>query len=181
VPLNRDFRLTDLELTALHEAGHVVAHARLGILQDTATIVASDGRAGASVAEGAGHVWSKEQAGPMVLAYCAGYAALIAAGHPEEVAARGCDDDFEEAAELIGFWCLGDGLDEWKARAAALMGAPENVRAVRLVAEHLMERGTLDADYLGVLVELADGECTQEEFKQWLGFWARCRQSDGVA
>jgi hypothetical protein len=156
------------ELTALHEAGHAVAHARLGIQQLQATIVAQAWRAGAVTAEGLQHVWNAEQAGPMVEAYCAGYAALIAAGHDEAVAASGCEDDFESAERLIQDWGLAGTLDIWKARAVALMSQPDNKRAAALVAEHLLAHKRLDSDYLNVLVEMADGECTEAEFQQYL-------------
>ena len=119
-------------------------------------------------AEGVEHVWSEEQATPMVEAYCAGYAALIAAGYPEAIAAQGCGDDFENAELLIKRWNLVGGIEEWKIRAVVLMSAAGNKRAVQLVAEHLAKCQTLDGDYVSVLVDLADGECTEEEFRQYL-------------
>lgn len=164
----------DLKLTALHEAGHAVAHVRLEIQQGRATIVPDDQNAGAVSAEGVEHVYSAEAATPMVEAYCAGYAALVAAGYSEELAAAGAGNDFANAELLIEQWNLGGDLQHWKLRAVELMGTPANRRAVELVAEHLVAHRTLDGDYLDLLVDLADGSCTEQEFARWLQIRAHC-------
>ena len=164
----------DLQLVALHEAGHAVAHVRLGIQQSTATIKPTDWTTGAVTGEGVENVWSAEQAAPMVEAYCAGYAALVAAGYGEKIAQQCCDSDFEHAAHLIEFWQLTGDIEQWKSRAVALMSAPENTRAAQLVAEHLLIHETLDDGYLDVLVELADGNRSEQEFPQYLQFRAHC-------
>lgn len=158
--------------TAHHEAGHAVAHIRLGIEQLSATIapkaVPGGRRLGAVIAEGVQQVWNKEQAAPMVIAFGAGYAALVAAGHGDHEARDGADDDFDQAQYLIDFWGLPDTLDASLAQAVELMRRPENVAAVALVAEHLLKHKMLDADYLAVLVDLADGNTTEAEFARYL-------------
>ena len=163
---------TDLLATARHEAGHVVAHLRLGIDQDQATIVSKTAPGGqwigAVAAEGAQHVWNKEQAGPMVLAFAAGYAALVAAGYSDDAARIGADDDFEQAAHLIDFWGLVGGFEAWLMQAVEFMRRPENVAAVAMIADHLLQHETLDGECLSVLVDVADGNCTEAEFAQYL-------------
>lgn len=156
--------------TAIHEAGHAVAYIRLNLDHGGAEIVPKEeaGTLGSAAGEGLEHVWDKEQAGPAVLALCAGYAALAAAGHGDDVARGGTDSDFESAEHLIDFWALSGTLEDWMARAVVLMSSPENVAAVAKVAEHLLEHKRLDGDYIAVLVELADGDCTEQEFKQYL-------------
>ena len=67
----------------------------------------------------------------MVEAYCAGYAAMIAAGYTEEIAVEGCTDDFENATHLIQYWGLEGSIEDWKGRAVALLNTPENKHAVR--------------------------------------------------
>ena len=73
--------------TAIHEAGHAVAHIRLGIEYGHAHIV-PDGKGllGAACGAGVQNVWNKGEAENMVLAFCAGYAALVAAGYPGDEA-----------------------------------------------------------------------------------------------
>ena len=72
---------------AVHEAGHAVAHIRLGIDQEYASIEPGPGTAGRVSAEGVKHVWNAEAAQPMAVAYCAGYAAEVASGYDEITAA----------------------------------------------------------------------------------------------
>jgi hypothetical protein len=55
-----------------------------------------------------------------------------------------------------------------KVRAVDFMRAPENIKAVRAVADVLLRLRHVDEDHASVLVELADGECTQEEYEQYL-------------
>jgi hypothetical protein len=161
---NFEVKMTDLTVlhTAIHEAGHAVAHVRLGIMQQELSIFPKEGTLGHATAEGAQHVWSAKEAEPMVLAYLAGYAALIAAGHGEGVARAGADSDFAEAEELIKFWGLAGSLDDWRARAVELMAEQRNVRAVALIAEELTR--TLPAECAEALVDVADGGTTQEEY-----------------
>jgi ATP-dependent Zn protease len=81
----------ELKATAIHEAGHAVAHCRLEILQGLVSIEpnAETQTLGRSTAEGAEHVWSREEAESQVLALYAGYGALLAAGYPHEIAEHG--------------------------------------------------------------------------------------------
>lgn len=160
----------DRRTTAIHEAGHAVAHSRLRIDHDGASIDPDpdSGLLGFARGAGARHVESKDAAGDMVLAFCAGYAALIAADYPDDVALTGAGDDFEQAQELLNFWLLPGGLDEWRARAVELMRKPENVAAVALVARHLLDRGRLDGDFVDVLVEVADGEASEADLQRYL-------------
>lgn len=159
----------DLLEVAIHEAGHAVAHIRLEIAQEHASIepdALTVGRVSASDS-----VYSAADAREQVVALCAGYGALIAAGYPEEAACQGCavgpGSDFYVAAELIGWWQLPGGLEGAKARAVELMRQPANVAAVALVAQHLVAHGRLGVANLECLVALADGEITQAEFERF--------------
>lgn len=160
--------MSDQRETAIHEAGHAVAHVRLNILQGRVTIVPNDGRLGSSTAEGSDSVTSATEAADQVLAYCAGYAACIAAGFDRDTAALGCWDDFEQAQELVDFWSLDGNLDEWRDQAVAMMSSTENIAAVALVAKWLLQDGTVDEQLLDVLVERADGNIDDEELKRFL-------------
>ena len=120
---------------AIHEAGHAVAHVRLGLDHDGANIIPDeDGQLGGAAGEGQEHVEGERGAKHVVLAFCAGYAALVAAGHAEDTARVGADDDFEQAREVIDSWGLPGGFESWQAQAVELMSRPENVAAVALVA-----------------------------------------------
>jgi hypothetical protein len=155
---------------ATHEAGHAVAHVRLGLDHEGANIMPNDadGTLGGAAGTGAGQVWQADEAGPVVLGYCAGYAALVAAGCSKADALRGADQDFAEAESVISTWALPDGLEGWKARAVEMMQRPENVEAVALVAQHLTQRKSLSPDHVDALVELSDGQITADEFEQFL-------------
>lgn len=54
--------------------------------------------------------------------------------------------------------------------ALELLGRDENVRAVTLIADKLIELATIDYDHIGVLMQLADGDCSEEEYHQYLEF-----------
>jgi hypothetical protein len=79
----------------------------------------------------------------------------------------GCANDFELAEDIIQFWLL-DGIDHWQEKAVELMRQPVNIRAVDMLATHVLEHITLDADYVDVLVEVADGNTTEVEFQRYL-------------
>jgi len=150
---------------AIHEAGHIVAYIRLRIDCGGASIIQNDDSLGR--ADGEGCAYTQDDAVARVLATCAGYAALVAAGYPEGSAQEGCGSDFEGATEAIDFWQLGS-LAEWKQKAIELMARPENIKAVDLIASALVEKGRLDGDHCQVLVELADGEASPEDYQQYL-------------
>jgi ATP-dependent Zn protease len=151
--------------TARHEAGHAVAHIRLNIDQECATILPGIGTLGAVTAEA--DPWNAEQAKAQVIALCSGYAARVAAGNTKHRASAGCRSDFELAQNHIKFWGL-NALDVWKANAVDLMRNPENIRAVDLISQRLMELGTIDAQDMEILVDVADGGTSWAEFVEWV-------------
>jgi hypothetical protein len=102
----------------------------------------------------------------MVVAYLAGYGALVAANQPD--AEAGAEDDFEQAQHLLEFWNLTGSLNEWKEKAAALMRRPENIEAVRLVAANLAQHQMLDGDWCELLVSVADGESSHDDLEHYL-------------
>lgn len=155
--------------TAIHEAGHAVAHVRLALEHAGAHIIPDGVRLlGAAIGEGQEHVYDKSKAERVVVAFCAGYAALVAAGYVDEMARTGADDDFDQACQLIEFWGLTGDIAAWQAQAVQLMRQPENMAAVDLVSKHLLQRERLDGDFVGVLVELADGDATDADFARYL-------------
>lgn len=155
---------------ALHEAGHALAHVRLLVDHDGAHILSDEeaGLLGAATGAGVRHVWGANEAKDMVIAFCAGNGALKAAGYPEEVALAGTGDDFEQAQDLLDFWGIAGDLSVWKDAAVELMRRPENVAAVALIAQNLLDRDRLDGELVEVLVNLADGEATEEDFQRYL-------------
>lgn len=157
------------QTTAYHEAGHAVAHVRLGILAGNVTIVATPSTLGSATGEGADSVCSQDGAKDQILAFCSGYASLVAAGYSDEEARMGCNDDFEQAADLISFWGLGT-LEDWLPQAVAFMRLEENIKAVGLVAEHLTRHETLEGEYIENLVMFADGECSDAEWEKYLSW-----------
>lgn len=162
--------MSDLRATAIHEAGHAVAHVRLRLDHAGADIIPRGDQLGGAAGEGINQVWDKAGAGPVAIAMCAGYAARIAAGHSDAEALEGTGQDFEEAQYLIDFWCLADDIEAWKRRAVELMCEPSNKAAVALVAEHLLEHKRLDGDFVDVLVEVADGDATEADLARYLQF-----------
>lgn len=152
----------------MHEAGHAVAQLRFEILGNEVKISPSGDTLGTVDSTSANTVRSNDEAAARVLACCAGYAALVAAGHDKAQAAIGCDSDFLEAANLIKYWELEGDLETWKRKAVRLMRFPRNIAAVELVAAHLLRQRVLDGDYVEVLVDLADGSISQAEFDDFL-------------
>lgn len=155
----------DETTTAIHEAGHTVAWSRLfpsrymigvSIIPDY-----EDGAAGLCEGEG---LWGDEDDEYLAAHdawYCAGYAAVLAAGYSEDEAVAGCGSDFDGVH--------GD-LATAKTKALDLMQQQENVAAVRRIAEELMQRRALDPDHVTLLLNLSDGEVTESEYRQFLSF-----------
>lgn len=174
--MNKKIAVLDLQHPAIHEAGHAVAHVRLGISQSLCTIEPAGAFLGHVVAEGAEHVWTQEEARDQVIAYCAGYAALVAVGVDQDTAMLGADDDFEHATHLIDFWALQGNLHSWRGEAVDFMRDPANRAAVQRVADELMAVKTLDMDDVEILVEIGDGEMTEAEYADFKLFRERRRQ-----
>ncbi len=151
-----------------------MAHCRLGIEQGSVSIGAEEiyddkgdlaaRNLGRSVSAGIGHVWDEEGARDQVLAYYSGYAALLAAGYSREVALFGAEDDFEWASQLIDTWQIGS-EPQLKEMAEAMMLQPENIAAVARIAEELMLERRLEYDHIEVLVDVADGQTTEEQYQ----------------
>lgn len=159
----------DEQKTAIHEAGHAVAWQRLfpGMVVNRVTIVPDieDGSAGHHLAAELTFPWSptvtpdqREAFRRYAVYRCAGFAAVLVSGYPEERAAEGCDSDFEDVA----------GLEERKAEAVTLLREPRNIAAVARVARELIERRTLDGDVVDVLIDVADGETSEADFQRYL-------------
>lgn len=151
--------------TAIHEAGHALAHIRLGICQGSATIVASGVQLGLVSAEDSN--WNKEAAAEQVIALCAGYGALRVCGHDDQAARLGADCDFDKAKHLIEFWGLGD-LEEWLQKTVEFLGTTENLKALEALSSALLEHQTLGASYMSLLVDYSDGEISEAEWRRYV-------------
>jgi hypothetical protein len=158
---------------AAYEAGHLVAHVRLGLGHRRVSL-AWRGSAviGTAAREGALTVSDTSRAKLVNLIYCAGYAALIAAGYCEAEAMRGTSDDFRQAKALATRWGLPGDISAWKAEAVELMRRPENMAAVVMVAQHLLKRRTMDSDWVWCALSLVDGEMTADQFDGYVRFRA---------
>lgn len=159
-------KMNDQQYIAIHEAGHAVAHHRFNIQQGVVTIVPANGNLGTASGEGIDHVRSADEAEPMVLAYCAGYAALVAAGYDDDLARNGADDDFDNAQAIIEQWELEGDLSTWQAKSVEIMSTDENRKAVDRVAKELIEREMIDADDVSLCVCITDGEMSEDEYAQ---------------
>jgi len=150
--------------TACHEAGHAVACRRL--FRDVGgevTIVPDPikGTVGLhkTVELPDDNIDSMEK---QVLYTCAGYAACAAAGMPDKTARLGCGQDFERAEAIIAKWGLAP-LHEHLEKTVNFMRRPENLRAVRRLANELLIRETMDGDYVDLLIRVVDqGTCEAE-------------------
>lgn len=163
----------EIRHVAIHEAGHTVARIRLGLGIHKTTIEPDEVSHGAAFGEEAwgGQAASEKQ----VMVACAGYAACISAGFDETTATYGCEQDFAEAAELIEYWQSAP-LSVWQHRTVDLMRKPENVHAVKLLSDVLMQHGAIGSEHSQVLVELVDGEILETD---WLNFVAQYPIQDG--
>jgi ATP-dependent Zn protease len=167
-------------MTAIHEAGHAVAHIRLRIDQYLATIVPNPDKATDGAVTADGSHWNKDDGADQVISLCAGFAACVCAGYGKRQANLGCHSDFHKAKGILKFWALGI-LKDWKAKAIEFMGSPENLRAVELIAEHLLQWERLDSEYMECLVDLADGKGTEADFQEFIAFrkyygqWPPCQ------
>jgi hypothetical protein len=139
---------------AIHIAGLAVANVRLGLGTYEVRINTRDGALG-QTADKHLVVGDADRAATATIAFCSGYAALIAAGYRELAAVFVAWDNLDRARNVAEYWHIPGDIDDWKLRALELMQRPENVAAVALVARHLMERRQLDGDAVARLVERA--------------------------
>ncbi len=162
--------MEDLHHTAIHEAGHAVASIRLfpNGHGDTLTIqldpdAGTTGHFRAEDVSFAEISVPEEEAETRFLNHavycCAGYGAVLAATQDIRSAETGCEPDFEESGRF---------LDEGKAKAAELMSRPENVQAVKYLADELLSFGALDWEQVVVAVSVPDGEATEQEYRDFL-------------
>jgi hypothetical protein len=166
---------SDLKITAIHEAGHAVAHKRLHggrfDLKET-TIQRDDDSLGHCSHEeilqelglGETDAKGKYHFSHEVTKLLSGYAANVVAGVNPKRARRGCDSDFEKAEKIIAGWHLPP-LPEQIKTALDLMARPENRRAVDLVASELLKNVAVPPSDVECLVEVADGKVTLELYQ----------------
>lgn len=152
--------------TAIHEAGHGVAHFRLNIEQESLSIIPNEsaGTLGGCSADDSVH--SIADAMNQVVACCSGYAAMIALGYSESEANEGCEDDFEKAEKIITAMRLDD-LSGWKEKARGLMSSKSNIMAIKLIADELLEHKRISSGYAEVLISIADGETSEFDFERY--------------
>ncbi len=167
--MTKESDIMDL-ITAIHEAGHAVAHRRLFGDRDFSWGMAlvpdeeqeEQGMDGWNMLDRLGNDDEQSTANYDVV-LCAGYAAIVAAGFSEVEAAVGCDE-----TDYCDFRMVHGDLETAKAKAIDLMREPENVRAVKRIADELLLRRRLHGDHVGLLLDLAFGEITEQFYLQLL-------------
>ena len=147
-----------LERIAIHEAAHAVAMEKLfpRNYPEKLTIVPNDDEYFGVFrpAEYVGEIsinTPQNEADEHFIKYatvcCAGYAATIVFGFPDEEALEGCESDFETAGAY---------LEQGKVEALNFCTGEENKKAIRFVADMLLECKTFEVyDELAVLLEIA--------------------------
>ena len=166
--------MIELKQTVIHEAGHAVAFYRLfgddGRYGGRLTIEPHEESLGSHSAEELLFPWNEEVTAAEQQAFeneaiyaCAGYAAVLAAGYSDEEAQAGCEPDFEAAQRVCHV-----PLDAIKDKAVALMTLPKNAAAVARVAGELLSRGALEWDEVEILIDVTDGEATEQDYKRYL-------------
>ncbi len=160
--------------TAIHEAGHAVAFYRLFgdavRYGHTLTIephedVLGDHRAEELVFHGVGELTVEQRLAfeNEAIYSCAGYAAVLATGYSDEAALAGCGSDFDKAERACDI-----PLDVSKEKAVELMTLPENTAAVARVAGELLSQSTLEWDEVEILIDVANGESTEQDYQRYL-------------
>lgn len=152
---------------AIHEAGHAVAHIRLGQAFASVTIEpdAAKGQWGSLTGEGRDHVYTREDAEAQVLCSLGGHAALIAAGYDHESSVQGTDGDIDDAELILADWLPGDNIEGWLQRTVAMMQEPANTKAVSRITKELLLRRTVPFDAVDCLVEVADGNLSEGDYQ----------------
>ena len=140
-----------LHSTAIHEAGHAVAHFRLfgvdGRMQ--ALSIRADG--GGDFTLGQLDEITPGTCRSEAIVYYSGWAAVLAHGYSEEEAERGTAPDFATAIN----YCA-DAPSELKEEARSLMRQPENIHAVTALAGVLLEYQSLDGNCVRTILIEAD-------------------------
>lgn len=156
--------------TAVHEAGHAVAHVRLAstFYLGNVTIIPDGHRAGCGQFE---ELWteSADDWRNEVVVLCAGYAAAVVFGHDRRTARHGARSDFDKASAIIAAWNMRP-LREHIRVAEKLIERPENRKAVRAIAEGLIEVRTVSGEWVEVVIEWSDGQISDEDYARFLSF-----------
>ena len=164
--------MTEDTHTAIHEAGHAVAFVRLwpnARISDNVTIEREQNTLGYHRAEeicfpaidDPDEITRLDSEFEKEAIYCcAGYAALVAAGYSEEEALLGANSDFAKAKEVADL-----SMEEISKKSVELMTQPDNIAAVAKVADELLRRKTIYGDQVETLVELSDGEITDDDYR----------------
>ena len=166
--------MSELKRTAIHEAGHAVAFYRLfgesPRYGHKLTIDPHEGKLGSHSAEdlvfdGLAPLSADEsQAFENEAIYaCAGYAALRAAGYQEDIANSGCQSDFDIAEQTSNF-----PLVIVKEKAVELMTDAQNISAVERLVGELLSRPTLEWEEGEMLIDLADGGVSEDDYKKYM-------------
>ena len=144
------------ELTAYHEAGHVVAAFRFGHQHEVVSIEPNPARGTA------GHSCCEDSDVPeeMVIKLLAGYAAEVEAGGNEADTRASAWSDFEEAQR----W-LPEGAELPLEEARQFVR--ENWKAIERFKDELLKHNTLDGQVTDVLMDVCNGDTTEEEYASY--------------
>jgi hypothetical protein len=126
---------------AIHEAGRLVARFRLKLPHKTVALSDGDPGYSANPKRSADSFGSSAEAQSVLLAHCAGCAALKLAGSCDQVAQP-----------------MDGTLEDWIGKAKKLLAAPVIIAALDLVALELMNGKSLDMDALQRCVHIAEGK-----------------------
>lgn len=169
-----------LERIAIHEAAHAVAMEKLfpGNYPEKLTIVPSGdeylglfrpGEYEGQISKDLPESEIEKHFIKYATFCCAGYAATIVFGFPDEKALVGCESDFETAGAY---------LEQGKSEALNFCTEEENKKAIRFVADMLLECKTFeDYDELAVLLETAFDTRDKNEFYQWRSDFAQLKKN----
>ncbi|MCK6501444.1 MAG: hypothetical protein L6Q38_18355, partial [Nitrospira sp.] len=165
------------QFTAYHEAGHVVACIRFGLMHNGATIKPGTNREGAYlgvVSHEVNHEFPADfdddreigrQTRRALIIALAGYAAELTAGQDKQTARGGASSDFEQAEVILG----GPVTLDWIEKARAFVRRPRNWKAIEMMAAELLDRESLDAEEACAVVLIADGDAPAtylEEYRE---------------
>lgn len=152
--------------TAICEAGHAVAHERLfGSLRMSSRISIEpleDTLGDYAVADLVATLYACDEETERLflneaICACAGYAAILVAGHPGEPAVLRWEADFAKTSLV---------LEIAKEKAVELMRREENIRAVKWIADELLRRRSLSGDHAAILIKLANGDMPEDQYRQ---------------
>jgi hypothetical protein len=157
-------------MIAYHEAGHAIADLRLGLgLPHVSIIRDAQKRTLGTTSSYDG--WDDERsAHAWLITLYAGFAAESRAT-PKLADVRRARDDYGRADEILVALYGRRGIkarrEEWQGKAAAFVRKKANWRAIERFAAELVEHGEIDGQCADVLLDVADGATTEQQYRAY--------------